>query len=213
MSKYWIMALLLFVLAACALRGGQPFMVGDELLSVDFSQANQWEQYTNLDQHVDFRIEDGEYRARAWDNGITWALNSTIHTDAVIQVDTEQLSADNLNAYGLMCRASPTNNGDGYYFLISGDGNYTLRRGATDTIHAIIPWTGTGAIQQGQSINRIRAVCIGDYLALYVNGQFVAEARDRRFTRGYAGLSAAAPADVDVEVIFDNLRVWAAAME
>jgi len=36
-------------------------------------------------------------------------------------------------------------------------------------------------------------VCIGDYQALYVNDEFVGEARDRTFSTGFAGFVAVAP--------------------
>ena len=72
------------------------------------------------------------------------------------------------------------------------------------------PWTRTDAIQQGRGINRIRIVCVDDYLALYVNGQFVAEARDSLFASGYAGLTAAVPEGGEVDVRFDDLVIRAA---
>ena len=152
------------------------------------------------------------YRARASDGGFIWALNAQMHSDVVIQVDTQQISEYANNAYGVMCRAAPANNGDGYYFMIGGDGAYTIRRGSLDRINALIEWSYTDAIQQGRSINRIRAVCIGDYLALYVNGQFVAEIRDSYFNRGYAGLTAAVPEGGEVDVTFDDLTITAASL-
>lgn len=178
------------------------------MLEEDFSRSFAWENYADPAIQVDFRVEDGVYRAQAAEGGFMWALNAQIHTDVVIQVDTQQISEGGVNAYGVMCRASPTNNGDGYYFMISGDGMYTLRRGATDRVGALIPWTHTNAIQQGRSINRLRIVCIDDYLALYVNGKFVAETRDTYFSRGYTGLTAAVPEGGDVDVTFDDMIIW-----
>jgi hypothetical protein len=202
--------LVLLAGAACQARPTQTIDMGDILLEEDFSESFSWENYADPAIQVNFRVEDGVYRAQARDGGFMWVLNAQAHTNVVIQVDTQQLSEYANNAYGLVCRASPSKNGDGYYFMISGDGNYTLRRGSTDRVRALIPWTSSGAIQQGRSINRIRAVCIDDYLALYVNGEFVAETRDDYFSRGYAGLTAAVPEDGDVDVAFDNLRIWSA---
>ncbi len=197
-------------LISCAAHAAptETVALGEVLSEVDFSHSYDWEQYSNEEQHVDFHIEDGAYRAHAWDHGFIWTLNSEAHTNVVIQADTRQLSTYANNAYGLMCRASPTNNGDGYYFFISGDGNYTIRRGATDMIRGLIKWEPEGVIQQGQAINRIRIVCIDDYLALYVNGEFVAETRDERYQRGFAGISAAVPEGGDVDVLFDDLTIW-----
>lgn len=202
-----LLVLLALLLASCAPKATETVLLGEVLSEVDFSHSYDWEQYSNEGQHVDFRIEDGVFRAHAWDHGFIWALNSEAHTNVVIQADTRQLSTYANNAYGLMCRAAPTNNGDGYYFLISGDGSYTIRSGATDVVRGLIKWEPTDAIQQGQAINRIRIVCIDDYLALYVNGRFVAETRDDRYQRGFAGIAAAVPEGGDVDVAFDDLII------
>lgn len=205
-----LVLLLIGASAACQPRPTQTIAMGDMLLEEDFSERFSWQNYADPAIQVDFRVEDGAYRAQARDGGFMWALNAQAHTNVVIQVDTQQLSEYANNAFGLVCRASPSKNGDGYYFMISGDGNYTLRRGSTDRVRALIPWTYSAAIQQGRSVNRVRAVCIDDYLALYVNGDFVAETRDDYFSRGYTGLTAAVPEGGDVDVTFDNLRIWSA---
>jgi hypothetical protein len=209
-GKILKLSILAVIIAACQANPSQRLVIGEVLTEADFSESYDWENYTNLDQHVDFRIEDGVYRARAWDDGFMWVLNVELHTDVVIQVDTLQYSDYRNNAYGVVCRAAPGNNGDGYYFMISADGMYTIRRGATDEVKPLIPWTGSGAIHQDKGVNRIRAVCIGDYLALYVNGQFVAETYDDRYQRGNAGLTAAVPEGGDVDVAFDDLTIWEA---
>lgn len=199
----------LLILTACAPSPTVQFRFGETLLREDFSDTAAWERYVNAEQRVAFEIVDNVFRARAWDRGISWALNETVHQDVVIEVETTQLSDYRDNAYGLMCRASPTNNGNGYYFLISGDGYAAIRRGAADEITALVSWRKTSAVRQDRSINRLRVVCLGNYLALYVNGEFVAETADSRYRTGYAGLSAAVT-DGEVEVWFDDLTIWEA---
>jgi hypothetical protein len=207
-----LLALLPFAVAACQARPAETVEIGDVLQTVGFDQDYEWESYVNPAQGVEFRLDGGAYRARAWDGGFTWTLNAETHTDAVIQADVEQLSEYADNAFGLMCRASPRNDGSGYFFFISGDGHYTLRRGAAEEVLPIIQWTPTDAIQQGKSINRIRIVCVEDYLALYVNGEFVAEARDDLYRSGYAGLTAAVPEGGEVDVRFDDVVIRAATL-
>jgi hypothetical protein len=141
-----------------------------------------------------------------------WTTRLPDVSDRVIEVETTQLSTYRNNAYGVMCRAAPTDNSNGYYFLISGDGSYTIRRGAVDQVHALIPFTPSDAIRQDKGINRIKAVCIGDYLALYVNDTFIAETRDDYFHRGYTGLTAAVVTGGDVDISFDDLQVWVATL-
>lgn len=203
---------LLGLLFGCASQPTARYALGDVLQQVDFSQSFMWQQYVHPEQNVDFSIQDGFYRAKAWDGGFMWVIQPPAETDTVIEVETTQLSDYRNNAYGLMCRAAPTDNSNGYYFLISGDGEFTIRRGAVDEVDALIPWTSTSAVRQDKGVNRIRAVCIGDYLALYVNGEFVAETRDDYFSRGYVGLSVAVVKGGDADIAFDDLTVWEASL-
>lgn len=203
--------ILVLLLVACSGgRPSQPYQLGDLLLEESFSDPLAWEQYADPSIQVDGRIVDGVYRIRASDGGFLWALNATLHTDVVIEVETEQLSDYRDNAYGVMCRADPDLDGDGYYFFISGDGYYTIRRGQGDIVSDLIQWTGSSAIRTGQARNRMRVVCVGAYLALFVNDVFIAEYRDSLYSRGVTGLTAAVPDGGEVVVQFDNLLIFAA---
>lgn len=200
------------LLVGCASQPTARFELGDVRQQVDFSQSFMWQQYVHPEQNVDFSIQEGFYRAKAWDGGFMWVIQPPAETDTVIEVETTQLSDYRNNAYGVMCRAAPTDNSNGYYFLISGDGEFTIRRGAVDEVDALIPWTSTPAVRQDKGVNRLRAVCIDDYLALYVNGEFVAETRDDYFSRGYVGLSVAVVKGGDADIAFDDLTVWEASL-
>jgi hypothetical protein len=202
------MLALMALAAGCETRPSRSYMLGEVQAEIDFSRVSDWERYVNPDQRVNFQVDDATYRVRADHGGFMWTLNTLEHDDVVIQADSAQLSDDPDNAYGLMCRASGSANGDGYYFFISGDGMYTIRRGAGRQVGALIPWTRSPAIQQGRGLNRIRIVCVDDYLALYVNGAFVAETFDSLYRRGYAGLTAAAAPEGDLDVTFDDLIIW-----
>ncbi|MCW5875678.1 MAG: hypothetical protein KIS85_02235 [Anaerolineales bacterium] len=189
-------------------EGAQDFELGAVLLEEDFSNSNAWEFFSSGSFH--FEVADGAYRMQADESGYVWGLNETTHTDVVMEVSTNQLSAFENNAYGVMCRADTTNNGDGYYFMISGDGYYSIAIGLGDTVEPLVSWQESSAIRQGRASNEIRAVCIGSYLALYANGQFLADTQDSTFSRGYAGFAVAAFEDGDVDVTFDDLTIWAA---
>jgi hypothetical protein len=52
-----------------------------------------------------------------------------------------------------------------------------------------VPWQASSAVRRGTQANTIRAVCVEDYLALFVNDVFVAETFDDEFTRGQAGVA------------------------
>jgi hypothetical protein len=99
------------------------------------------------------------------------------------------------------------NNGDGYLFLIRGDGAYAIMRSRGRDVQALVDWKTSNAINQGPGQNHLRVVCVDDYLALYVNDQFVADAIDDTYTRGQVGLAAAAVDRLGVQVEFDNLSI------
>ena len=210
-----VLAILGALCAACLPTGGfdapdAGYTVGALLLEEDFARVDAWGALTDPSRGVTFGVEDGAYRARIGAEALRARLGAAIYRDSVIEVVTQQASTYADNAYGVMCRADPAEDGDGYYFLISGDGHYTIRRGAHGSAEALIQWTPTSAIARGQSRNRVRAVCVGDYLALYVNDRFVADVRDLLYSSGAVGLVAGVPRGGNVEVTFDDLFVFEA---
>lgn len=65
-------------------------------------------------------------------------------------------------------------------------------------------------MRQGERANQLRAICAGDYLALYVNNQLVAEGMDERFSQGLVGFAASGSEDGSVQVTFQNFTIRAA---
>jgi len=98
---------------------------------------------------------------------------------------------------------------DGYYLLISGDGSYAILKAEEGDFESLIDWTSSAAINGGNATNYIRATCEGDYLALSVNGELLAEARDNSFSQGDIALTATSYEDEPTRVHFDNLVVYA----
>jgi hypothetical protein len=100
-----------------------------------------------------------------------------------------------------------TNNGDGYLFLIEGNGRFAIMRSQGRSVTPLVNWTASSVIKTGAADNRIRAVCLGDYLAMYVNGTFVGDATDDTYSTGQVGLAGAAASRLGLQVTFDNLTV------
>lgn len=216
MAIAWLM-----MLSGCiaALPPPQPaisYRIQNLIYQDDFEtvQTGAWDTYRL--QGVFMDVVDGVYRADVNISNYVWALNRVTHNNAVIEVDAYVNSAYEKGMYGVMCRATPQNDGQGYYFMLSADGNFSIRRGTRTSNDALVKWQGTPAIRQGRQRNRIRAVCIDDYLALYINGQFVADVRDGRLHQGYTGLTVALPTRADdsdtIQVNFDEVRIWNATL-
>jgi len=202
----FLILVLSVVLAGCGGPSSEP-NTGGILLSEDFSDVKAWEYYVDEASGSDLQVVDGAYRISTDDGGYVWGLNDQNHSDVVMEVTTKQLTAHENNAYGIMCRADTSNNGDGYYFLVSGDGYYAISRGEGEDVTPVVDWDSSSAINKGAASNTLRAVCVGDYLALYVNDKFIAEATDAAYSSGYAGFAATAFEGGAITVTFDNLTI------
>lgn len=120
---------------------------------------------------------------------------------------TAEATAEMTESAGVESSTMMVNNGDSYLFLIRGDGAYAIMRSRGRDVQPLVNWGTTSAINRGPGQNHIRVVCLDDYLALYVNDQFVADTIDDAYARGQVGLVAAAVDRLGVQVEFDNLTI------
>jgi len=184
----------------------QNYTQGESLYTESFDAAGVWPMYNR--DGLRLMVSDGAYQGTISHSYYVWALNGQPHDNVILEISTLQSTDDGKNGYGLVCRADPMNDGDGYYFLIGGDGTFSIRRGRGADVEALVSWQRTDAIRTGASPNTVRAVCIDDYLALYVNGQFVADARDTLYRRGVAGVAMVTAEGHPLSVAFDNLKAY-----
>jgi Tol biopolymer transport system component len=178
------------------------------LFQDDFSDPGSgWEVGDYSGGSVGYR--DGTYFVTALEGNWMWALADRSVENLIIVVDATQFSAGPTddNAYGVMCRAQPDD--DGYLLLISGDGFYSIMKNENGQLGALVDWTGSDAIRQGNATNRIRAICDGTDLAIFVNGHLLAQASDAVFSRGDIALIATSFEEELTQIHFDNLLVSA----
>jgi len=181
---------------------------GDVLLRDDFSDPDSgWAviEYEN----GDVGYGDGYYFTETTEEaGMVWGVASQSFSDVVIEVEATQVEApaNNNNGFGVMCRVQESN--DGYLLRISGDGYAAIHRILGGSFDALVDWEESPAINQGAAVNSLRVVCDGSTLALYVNGELVAEATDTTFVEGDIGLAATTfEPEERTEIRFDNLLV------
>lgn len=204
---YWIAAGVL-LLAGCA--GGSParqIRPGALIISESFDTASDWSLYDK--EGLSMRLDAGAYRATLSLKRYAWGQNRQLTDDAIIEVTLQQVSNGRNNGYGILCRAGIQDDGKGYYFLISGDGHFSIRRGDVRSVVPLVEWQYSRFIQQDRGRNTLKAICAGEYLALYVNDQFLAETSDNRYREGFTGLAVVTLED-SIDVRFDHLRVWEA---
>lgn len=181
---------------------------GDVLLREDFSDpASGWKVGDYEEGGLGY--EDGYYFVTSvQEDQMMWGtLKRRDFPNVVIEVEATQVEApsNQNNAYGVMCRVQP--NDDGYLLRVSGDGYYAITFIDDGEFNYLVDWATSPHVNQGNATNQLRAVCDGPRLALYVNEMLVAEVEDTTFTDGEIGLTATSYEEEMTEVHFDDLVV------
>jgi hypothetical protein len=184
------------------------------LLTDDFSVESA-EMETYADDNGSTETRDGVYVLRAIGDLWHWGRSVSQFDDTIIEVDVfMELGPSNDNAgFGVICRLSEREDTsiDGYLFAISGDGYYTIRSITSSNMSALVDWTYSDVVRQGNTTNQIRATCDGDDLILEVNGEVIATAAaipggSTFGSIAFAGISFESAERV-AEIHFDNLVV------
>jgi hypothetical protein len=203
--------MLAVVLTACAPSppDGSPtrsVITGNQRTFYNFNtSAVDWDIYTRPNNAAVFQLHAGTLEGSVIpDRGYIWSLDGQTHSDVLVNVTVQQTAGWISSAYGVVCRADEQ--GNGYYFLISSDQHFSIGVATTarNELFQLVPWQFNSHIKRGFVPNDLRVVCAGDYLALFINDVFVAEAFDREFTTGQLGLTVGAVRQT-AYVQFDNL--------
>jgi hypothetical protein len=210
-----VLLLLVGLLAACAAepltmqqRGPTRSVVtGNQRTLYEFYNADSWDIFSTEDGAARFSLANNMLEGYiAADRGYVMSRNHVQHTDVIVNAVVRQTEGLLGNGFGIVCRADEQANG--YYFLLSSDGQFTISVGtsARDALFELIPWQYHSIIRQGFEPNEIRAVCAGNYLAMFINDVFVAEAFDDEFTAGELGVVIGAVRQ-PAAARFDNILV------
>ena len=152
-------------------------------------------------------VEGGYLLGHSQPNSAVWALPGRIVSDTRIQVTATRVGGDDDNFFGLLCRVQGTGqSGDFYAFIISSDGHFGIAKSSGGSFSLIGQelMMRHMAIHQGSEPNVITAICAGSRLALYVNGEFVAETSDDTYTTGQVGLIAGTLDIQSTQILFDD---------
>ncbi len=213
----WLPLIILGVLVMAACGGDEPeverneFEVADPITEIDFSAADDIE-IGGFDDGSSLLVRDGQYLVSTTSTEGSRYLYGTLNDqypelkNVVIEVETTPQAGDENNWFGVMCRVDEE--GTGYAFLISADGFWGISRTDGRSLEFLENWRETDAIRTGRETNHIRAYCVGDYLALYVNDEFVGDHTDSRIDDiGRVALMAGGVRDNRITVAFDNLVI------
>ncbi|PJF21258.1 MAG: hypothetical protein CUN56_12020 [Phototrophicales bacterium] len=202
--------IMVVVLVGCTTRPQCDYTVGERLLEERFDTAFAWE-HAAMDG-VTLGVVDGMYEMQVEVNSYVRGFYRTGRfDDIVIDIVAQQVSTETNNAFGVVCRGAVSQEqATGYYFMIGGDGSYTIQKGQDGDLKPLVNWARHDAINRGRAFNRLRVICVEDYLALYVNGHFVADVYDQSYKSGRIGLVATTAANTLSEIRFDDVIVFQA---
>jgi hypothetical protein len=183
------------------------YLVGNVLFQDNFSDSSSgWDRLTEASGEANYA--GGFYRIYVnKKNTDIWATPGLFFIDVRIDVDATKVGGSDDNNLGVLCRFQ--NNKNFYELIVSSDGYYSLLK-VKDGKQ--IPLVKDGMqpsekIRQGGKLNHLRADCIGDSLALFVNGEKIVEVIDTDFATGDVGLIAGAYNTPGTDIRFDNFVV------
>ncbi len=197
--------MLVIVLGLAACSAGMPpldYTAGQTLYSADFAdgETTPWD--------ADGQRTGNEFRLRGATQNYTWTVDERDIADVQLEVVTRLVTDTPNNGYGAGCRMDA--DGSGYYFLISRDGYHAILSGTAQSIVNLTAWEASEFINTGQGAqNTVRAACIGDDLALFVNGAQVARTTDDAHTSGNTGLIVSGGAEGASTVAFEQVQAVA----
>ena len=186
--------------------GGNTAGNANILFEDDFSDTGSgWDRYEDPEGYTDYA--DGAYKIGVYtDTMFFWANPYQNFDDVIIEVQGQKVAGGDDMQYGIVCRHSDIDNW--YALVISADGYAAVRkRYQGSDLDYVSEWVQVSNVNTGNATNKLRAECIGNRLALYVNGSLAIEATDSDIPTGDAGLMAGTFEQSTTEVLFDNFVV------
>lgn len=176
------------------------------LLLEDFSdEAGGW--ITEETDVVERGYEDDEYFIDVLEPGnVVWSFAADDYRNVVMEIDITYAGEADIAAYGLSCRRNQDNNM--YEVHLFPDQEVVIWR--VDDFGgrvALQRWTDVVPLEPGEARNILRMACMGDTIAVAVNGVYLGSVTDSTYQHGQVGLVVGSFEEGDVEVRFDNLAV------
>jgi hypothetical protein len=201
---------LVFVLISC---GPSPdrCITDKALLEDNFNDtACGWDDYEEDEASAGYR--GSEYFVAVHQaNTSAVAVPGASFSDVSIQAEVRLETGSSDNNFGLLCRYQDMDNF--YAFLISSDGYYAIAKVIDGAPYTILSGDGThlmpseAILVDPAAVNEIHAICAGDELTLYVNGQQLTGVTDRDLDAGDIGFIVSTYESAPTEIHFDNLFV------
>jgi hypothetical protein len=187
---------------------GTPTARPSPLYADDFSNPDSgWPQDNGPDSRMGYL--DGEYQIlirRTYFNPVTPPMFECLNCEFSVEA---RFASPIYGAYGIAFDIAGS--ADFFLFMANGQQQYSLFRISAGQWEALVDWTTTSVLKEGQSPNRLQIVHLSSSIALYANAQHLATLSLPAFEGSIrAGLTATAYGETDVDARFDNFLVYPA---
>lgn len=148
------------------------------------------------------------YRVSIYEDGIySHSYLKVDYSNLRLVVDVRMIGGQPKNAVGLACRSQGID--DFYAAVINGEGYYAIyRRINRGELEVIGGDQQSVVINPGLNLNLVEMICVGDRIALIVNGQQLVEVVDSELESGGAGLFAFTLSAESTDILFDNFYLY-----
>lgn len=198
----------LFLASCLPAAPAEPVLAGapgEVLYREDFSNnTSGWDRVLNDGGIMDY--DSGGYRILVRGAKMNfWSTPPGNFGDVRIETDVTRLNGPMENRAGVLCHYQ---NGNYYFFIISSDGYYAIGKftnGQAVLIGQEMMVESDAVHEEG--VNHLRAECVGETLAFYVNDTLLASTQDGELATGGVGVLAGSFDEPGVDVLFQNFVV------
>jgi len=140
----------------------------------------------------------------------SWRLTDRNQSEYYLEADFRTQTCSGLDQYGLVFRASDYSNGQGYYFIVSCNGQFGLLKWGSSNQSFIIALNTNSNINPGSNQNnRLGVYLKGNSIRLFVNSKQIFETTDGTFqTATKLGAYIAAVSTPGFTVEMSNIQLW-----
>lgn len=164
------------------------------------------------DDGMIIKVENGAmvFKSLAINAGKRWRLTSRNPQNLYLQGTFRTGACSGADQYGLVFRAPTYNDGIGYYFGVSCNGQYYFLRWDASGSNTLISWTPESRILAGSNqVNRLGVMATNDSFRLYINGYLVKEFTDKGISsKGFIGAFASAFEEPGFTVLLEEIALW-----
>jgi S1-C subfamily serine protease len=177
-----------------AARRGEVNIVG-ATVPQEVDGESGWADYVNGAYHINVIP----------DNYFIWANPGLWFSDVVIGVDIGPVVTTGAGDFGILCRYQ--DEGNFYGLEITEDGYFSIWKYENSEYTNLSEWEYSDWIPIDGSVVALSAACLGNTLALAVDGYVILEIQDSSFTEGDIGLIAGTWDEGGLTMGYDNLVV------